>query len=300
MVRPFLSTPDILGVGATIRIANGSIIRGGRVMDARVPIHWLSGFQVVEYLRAFLFGRLGWNRFGGNLIISGAFGLFRRESLLAAGGLCHDTIGEDFELVMKLRARACDNGQSSRVVFVPDPIAWTEAPASVRVLGRQRDRWHRGLADVVSRYRRVLFNPRYGVIGFCVFPHYAILELFAPVVEGVGLIALILAALLGLLNAEFAMLFFLTVYGFGVALTLATLLLEEFTFCRYHRPSDRVKLVAFALCDGLGYRQLTVFWRIRGLVKFLRGQKEWGVMDRRGFQAGAGHAMAAGPQAGAA
>jgi len=284
MVRPFLNSPDVLGVGATIRIANGSVVRGGRVIEARVPSDLLSGFQVVEYLRAFLFGRLGWNRLGGNLIISGAFGLFRRESLIEAGGLCHDTIGEDFELVMKLRVRAYERGGSSRIVFVPDPIAWTEAPATLGSLGRQRDRWHRGLADVVFRYRYVLFNPRYRAMGLYVFPHYAILELLAPVVEGAGLIALPLAAALGLLNVEFALLFFLAVYGFGAALTLSTLLLEEFTFCRYRRVRDRLRLVGFALFEGLGYRQLTVFWRLRGLVKLLRGDHGWGAMDRRGFQ----------------
>jgi cellulose synthase/poly-beta-1,6-N-acetylglucosamine synthase-like glycosyltransferase len=284
MVRPFLDSPDVLAVGGTIRIANGTIVRDGRVIETRVPRRPIAGIQVVEYLRAFLFGRLGWNRAGGNLIISGAFGLFRREGVLEVGGYAHDTIGEDFELVMKLRTNACEKGGPHRIVFTPDPVAWTEAPESAAALGRQRDRWHRGLTDVVLRYRRVLFNPRYGVMGTLVLPHYAILELFAPVVEAAGMIGLVAATALGILNTDFAILFFLAAWGFGVALTLFTLLIEQLTFRRYERLSDKAMLVVWTLAEAFGYRQMTVFWRLRGLWKFMRGQTEWGVQVRTGFQ----------------
>jgi cellulose synthase/poly-beta-1,6-N-acetylglucosamine synthase-like glycosyltransferase len=285
MVRPFLDSADVLGVGGTIRIANGSTFRDGRIVETRVPRRPIAGIQVVEYLRAFLFGRLGWNRAGGNLIVSGAFGLFRRQAVIDVGGFCHDTIGEDFELVMRLRTNAYEKGGPHRIVFTPDPVAWTEAPESAAILGRQRDRWHRGLTDVVLRYRRVLFNPKYRVMGVLVFPHYAILELLAPVVEAAGMLALVAAALLGILNGPFAVLFFLAAWGFGAALTLFTLLLEQLTFRRYERLSDKLMLVVWTIAEGLGYRQMTVFWRLRGLWKFILGRTtEWGVMERTGFQ----------------
>jgi cellulose synthase/poly-beta-1,6-N-acetylglucosamine synthase-like glycosyltransferase len=284
MARPFLDRDDVLGVGGTIRIVNSSDVSGGRVVETHVPSTPVAGIQVVEYLRAFLFGRLGWNRVGGNLIVSGAFGLFRREALLDVGGYAHDTIGEDFEMVMRLRTRACEIGGPDRIVYVPDPVAWTEAPPDLSILGRQRDRWHRGLADVCKRYRRVLFNPRYGVMGMVVFPHYAILELFAPVVEGAGILGLVAAALLGILNVPFAILFFLASWGFGTALTLFTLLIEELTFRRYRTTRDRALLVLWTLVEGAGFRQLTVFYRLRGLFKFIRGNNEWGDMQRQGFQ----------------
>jgi len=284
MVRPFLDREDVLAVGGTIRIANECEVDAGRVVRTRVPRNPVAGFQVVEYLRAFLFGRLGWNRVGGNLIISGAFGMFRRESLLEVGGLAHDSIGEDFELVMRLRANAYEKGGPNRIVYAPEPVGWTEAPSSLAVLGRQRDRWHRALADTTKRYRRVLFNPRYGTMGIVVFPHYAILELFAPVVEGLGLFGLAAAALLGILNGPFAILFFLAAYGFGTGLTLFTLVLEELTFRRYGTMRDRALLVLWTVLENLGYRQLTVYWRLRGLFKFLRGDTAWGNMQRQGFQ----------------
>ena len=283
MVRPFLLADDVLAAGGTIRVVNGSHVRGGRVVTARVPRHAVPGFQVVEYLRAFLFGRLGWNRLGGNLIISGAFGLFRREAVIAVGGYRHDTVGEDMELVLRLRRHGYETHGFTRVDFVPDPVAWTEAPESLRVLGRQRDRWHRGLADTLWRHRKLLLNPRYGVLGLVVYPYFLFLELLAPVVEAVGLIGLLAGLLVGAIDWPFAALFFLAAYGLGLVLTALTLLLEEVTFHRYDRFTDRLLLLGWAIFEQFGYRQLTVVWRLWGLIKYVRRRRDWGVMERRGF-----------------
>ncbi|MGH9279617.1 MAG: glycosyltransferase family 2 protein [Acidimicrobiales bacterium] len=283
MVRPFLTTDDTVAAGGTIRIVNGSEVRHGRVTDVKAPRRALAGFQVIEYLRAFLFGRLGWNRMGGNLIISGAFGLFDRDATAEAGGYVHDTVGEDMELVVRLRRRSFEQHRPKRISFIPDPVAWTEAPESLRVLGRQRDRWHRGLADVLRRHKRLLFNPRYGTTGLVVYPYYVIVELVAPVVEAFGLLGLAAGLILGAVNLSFVVLFFLVAYGLGIALAMCTLLLEELSFHRYERLRDRVWLVGWALLESLGYRQLTVVWRLRGIWRFLRQRTDWGVMSRRGF-----------------
>jgi cellulose synthase/poly-beta-1,6-N-acetylglucosamine synthase-like glycosyltransferase len=283
MVRPFLERTDVVAAGGTIRIANGSIVDGGRVTRARAPRQLLPGCQVVEYLRAFLFGRLGWNRLGGNLIISGAFGLFRRASMLAAGGYEHSTVGEDMELALRLRRIGYEQKGPHVIAFVPDPVAWTEAPETARVLGRQRDRWHRGLADVLWRHRRVMFNPRYGAMGMVVFPYFVIVELMAPVVEAVGLIGLILGIWIGAIDVPFAILFFLMAYGLGSVLTVMTLVMEEASFHRYDSFKDRLILVLWAFVENLGYRQLTVVWRLQGIWKYLRGSKSWGAMERKGF-----------------
>jgi cellulose synthase/poly-beta-1,6-N-acetylglucosamine synthase-like glycosyltransferase len=284
MIRPFLHSLDVVATGGTIRVVNGSEVRFGRVLKTRVPDQLLAGFQVVEYLRAFLFGRLGWNRLGGNLIISGAFGLFRRESVLAAGGYLHDTVGEDMELVLRLRRLSHERGGPGRIAFVPDPVAWTEVPESPKVLGRQRDRWHRGLADAMWRHRRMFLNPRYGVTGLFVFPCYVVIELLAPIVEAAGLIAIATSIFLHTINVQFALLFYLTAYGLGTALTAFTLVLEDLSFHRYETFRDRRLLFWWALLENVGYRQLTVYWRLRGLWKFLRGRKEWGAMQRKGFE----------------
>jgi cellulose synthase/poly-beta-1,6-N-acetylglucosamine synthase-like glycosyltransferase len=283
MVRPFLEREDVVAAGGTIRIANGSLVEGGRVIRARAPRQLLPGCQVVEYLRAFLFGRLGWNRLGGNLIISGAFGLFRRASMIAAGGYEHATVGEDMELALRLRRIGYEQKGPHVIAFVPDPVAWTEAPETARVLGRQRDRWHRGLSDVLWRHRKVMLNPRYGAMGMVVFPYFVIVELLAPVVEMVGLLGLLLGLLIGAIDLPFAILFFLTAYGLGSVLTVMTLVMEEASFHRYDSFKDRLILVGWSFVENLGYRQLTVIWRLQGIWKYLRGSKSWGAMERRGF-----------------
>lgn len=283
MARPFLAGEEVLAAGGTIRLANSSKVRRGRVVTARVPREALPGIQAVEYMRAFLFGRLGWNRLGGNLIISGAFGLFRREAMIRAGGYARDTVGEDMELILRLRCQSYEEGRPHKVAFIPDPVAWTEAPESFRVLGNQRDRWHRGLADVIWRYRRVFFNPRYGAMGMVVYPYFFFAELLAPVLEAIGLLTLIAGFALGAINRDFAMLFFLAAYGYGLLLSVLTLLLEDLFYHRYNGLMDRLLLLMWALLENCGYRQLTVIWRLRGLFKALRGRKTWGAMEHHGF-----------------
>lgn len=283
LVRPFLMRRDVLAAGGTIRIVNGSVVESGQVVRPRAPRRALAGFQVVEYLRAFLFGRLGWNRLGGNLIISGAFGLFQREAMLAAKGYTHDTVGEDMELVIRLRRYGYEAQGPHQVVFIPDAVAWTEAPESLRVLSRQRDRWHRGLSDVLWRHRRLLFNPRYRAMGLVGYPYFVLMELLAPIVEALGIVSSVAGLLLGAVDVPFAVLFFLCAYGYGLALTVCALLLEEMSFHRYEGMRDRLWLLLWALLENLGYRQLTVFWRLRGIYKYWRGRTEWGTMERRGF-----------------
>jgi cellulose synthase/poly-beta-1,6-N-acetylglucosamine synthase-like glycosyltransferase len=283
MIRPFLVDEDVLAVGGTIRAVNGCEVRAGRVVSERAPRRPLEALQAVEYLRAFIAGRLGWNRLGGNLVISGAFGLFRREPMIAAGGYLHETVGEDMEVVVRMRRLARERGRGDRVLFVPDPVAWTEVPSRLKVLARQRDRWHRGLADVLRRHVRLTMNPRYGALGLVAFPYFLFVELLAPVIEIVGVLAVILGLALDVVNVEFAVLFVLVAYGFSLALTAWTLALEQWTYRGYGRLTDRLRLLAISLVEGIGYRQLTALWRFRGLAKYTRGSREWGVMTREGF-----------------
>jgi cellulose synthase/poly-beta-1,6-N-acetylglucosamine synthase-like glycosyltransferase len=283
MARPFMHNDEVVAAGGTIRVANGSDVGRGRVQAYRPPRTLLAGIQSVEYLRAFLFGRLGWNRLGGNLIISGAFGLFRRETVVLAGGYLHETVGEDMELIARLRRQGVEQGTPRRVEFIPDPVAWTEVPETLGTLGRQRDRWQRGLADVAWRYRDVVLRPRYGTLGLVALPFFIVVELLGPVIEAIGLLGLILALVLGAVDGSFALLFLLVAYGFGVVLSLLTLVLDELSFQRYTRARDRLMMIPWALLESLGYRQLTAYWRLRGLVKFLRGDTKWGAMTRTGF-----------------
>jgi cellulose synthase/poly-beta-1,6-N-acetylglucosamine synthase-like glycosyltransferase len=283
LARPFLSDARTIATGGMIRVANGSQVRNGRVERTRAPRNAFAGMQVSEYLRAFLFGRLGWNHLGGTLIISGAFGLFKREAMIACGGYTHDTVGEDMELVLKLRRAAYEAGEAHRVIFVPDAVSWTEVPESARVLGRQRDRWHRGLADVLWRHRRLIGNPRYGAMGLVGLPYFLVVELLAPVTELLGWCALLVWVLVGALNAKIALLLFAIAYGLNAVHGALAVLADELSFPRYERTRDRLLVIGWALLETFGYRQATVVWRVRGLWKFLRGRTDWGKMERRGF-----------------
>ncbi len=294
LVQPYIESEDVAACGGTIRVANGSVVRSGRVVERRAPRRFLPGVQTVEYVRAFLFGRLGWNGLGGNLIISGAFGLFRRDVVAAVGGLLHESVGEDMELIVRLRRRAAETGAPGKILFVPDPVAWTEVPERLRDLGRQRDRWHRGLADSLWRHRRLLLNPRYGPLGTVAHPYFFFVELLAPLVEAFGLIALPAALALGAVNFEFALLLLIFAYGYGMLLTTCSLLLEELSSRPYSRFRDRLQLIPWVILETLGYRQLTIVWRLRGIWSYLRGQTEWGAMSRTGFSAEASSEPSAG------
>ena len=204
--------------------------------------------------------------------------------MIAAGGWLHDTVGEDMELVVRLRRLGYERGTASEVAFVPDPIAWTEVPESLGVLGRQRDRWHRGLTDMLWRHRRLIFNPRYGAMGLRGVPvlrdrRAAGADRGSAGARGAGRD---LAA--GLLDRTFALLFFALAVGIGLVLSLATLRPRSSgASMRYRRPGDLARLLLWAVVENLGYRQLTVYWRLRGLVRYLRGRSDWGAMTRKGF-----------------
>ena len=175
--RPFADDPDqVVAAGGVIRVANGSTVTKGRVTDVRMPRTWLARVQVVEYLRAFMIGRAGWSATGGLLIISGAFGIFRKDVLATVGGMATDCIGEDAELVVRIYRWLGEERIDGKVVFVSEPVAWTEAPEDRAVLRKQRRRWHRGLAEILTRHRDMLFRPKYGVIGMLTMPWFVVVR----------------------------------------------------------------------------------------------------------------------------
>jgi len=283
LTRPFLLGREIAAVGGTVRVANNCTVKDGRVTDARVSPKPIPGIQVVEYLRAFLFGRLGWNRLGGNLIISGAFGLFRKEYVVAVGGYHTNSIVEDLDLVVRMHRHLRRNRITYEMPFIPDPVAWTEVPESLKILSRQRERWHRGLIAAMWEYKTMLFNPRYGRVGLLAMPFYAFGEMLAPVVELLGYLITGLGLAFGLLNVSFALLFVLVAWGYGMLLSIWAVVLEEVSFRRYRRFIDLVRLLLFASLENFGYRQCTVWWRLKAFVNVWRRVHLWGDMARKGF-----------------
>jgi cellulose synthase/poly-beta-1,6-N-acetylglucosamine synthase-like glycosyltransferase len=285
VAKPFADDPArVVATGGVVRVVNDCSVAHGRVTDVRVPRGWLARIQTVEYLRAFLMGRTGWSRLGALAIISGAFGMFRRDVVVEVGGLDPTNLGEDFDLVTRIHRRMRDERRPYRVVFVAEPVVWTEVPPTLAVLRRQRKRWHRGLAQTLWRHRGMIGNPRYGRIGLVTLPYYVLFELLAPVIELAGLVAMAAGLAVGAINLPFAVLFALVAFGYSFLITIASIALEEFSFHRYRRWSDLGWLVLATVAENLGYRQLTAVWRLEGLWEQLRREGyDWGVMTRIGF-----------------
>jgi cellulose synthase/poly-beta-1,6-N-acetylglucosamine synthase-like glycosyltransferase len=307
VMKPFLEDrePDrTLAAGGIVRVANGCVVEHGRVTRVEAPSSLLAGFQAIEYMRAFLGGRIAYSFLNSLLVISGAFGVFRRDAVIEAGGFDTNTVGEDMELVVRLhrlwraKARAARRGDGSgtageapgryRIVFVPEPVSWTEVPESLEVLNRQRNRWQRGLTESLWAHRRMAFNPAYGVVGMFGFPYFFLFEMLGPTIELIGYLIAIPGFLTGLLSPQLFLLFFLVSLGFGTLLSISALLLEELTVRRYPHPSDVLRLFAAAVIENFGLRQLLTVWRTKALFDAFRGKKEWGKQERIGFRGPAG------------
>jgi cellulose synthase/poly-beta-1,6-N-acetylglucosamine synthase-like glycosyltransferase len=283
-VRPFVEEPRrTLAVGGTIRIANGSRIAGGHVSEVRLPRNFLALVQIVEYLRAFLMARLALGAMQALTVISGAFGLFQRRAAMEVGGYSHGTVGEDMELVIKLHRRFRDKGEPYRIEFIAEPVCWTEVPEDLRVLGRQRARWQRGALETFSRHRSMLFNPRYGRVGFLGFGHILLVDVAGPLIEVLGYVLVPLLWGLGLLSLDYLLAFLAVTFTFGIFVSVATLILEEVQLRRFPRARHLAILTAVAVAENFGYRQLANLWRLRGWWQFLRKQQGWGTMTRKGF-----------------
>ncbi len=284
-VLPFIEDPSTVAMGGIIRIVNGCTVEAGRVTEVRLPTHWLARFQVVEYLRAFLAGRVAMSAVNALLIVSGAFGMFRRSIVVEAGGFRTDTIGEDMEVVVRLHRLQRQRERKYRIVFQPDPVCWTEVPESVKILGNQRNRWQRGTLQVLTAHAGMMGSPRYGVVGLFAMPYFAIFEAASPLVEFAGYVVNSVALAAGLVDVVFAQLFLLAAIGFGALISVLSVLLEEVSFRRYPRVQDLIMLAAIGVIENFGYRQLTTWWRLKGTIDFLRGRQGWGQMVRKGFAA---------------
>jgi cellulose synthase/poly-beta-1,6-N-acetylglucosamine synthase-like glycosyltransferase len=281
---PVLEDPKrVVAVGGIIRVLNGSEIAGGLLRRVRLPRESIEVIQVIEYLRAFLIGREAWAQGNMLTIVSGAFGLFRTDLVRAVGGYRASSIGEDFDLVARLHRHLLEKRVDYQIRFVPDPMCWTEVPSDLKSLGRQRQRWQKGLLDVLWPNRDMLFRPRYGRIGCFALPYMWIFELFAPVFELAGIFTIILAASLGVLSREFFLQFLIFGYAFATVISIGSVLQEEITYKRYNDWQDVVRLVSYCFLEHFPYRQMHMVWRLEGLWQYLRGDNVWRPLRRKGL-----------------
>lgn len=276
------STIPVVASGGVVRILNGIEIRENTVTEIKLPRSSLALFQIVEYLRAFLFGRVGWDTMNSILILSGTFSLFNKAAVMAVSGYNVKHVSEDMELIIKLHRYHLKNNKPYRIKFISDPICWSEVPEKLKMLGRQRRRWHMGLIQSIVEHRALMLNPKYGKLGLFIFPYYFFFEMLGPIVELLGYIIVPLSYIFGLLSYDYFLLFLILAIFYGVFLSTIGVFLEELTYRRYPKWSHLFKLLLYGLFENFGYRQINSFWRFQAIILYIFGKRKWEYVEKKG------------------
>jgi len=286
MVKPFLEYTDrkVIASGGVIRIANSCKIEDGKLLEVNYPDKWLERCQILEYLRSFLLGRMAWARLNGLLVISGAFGLFDREIAIKVGGYDTKTVGEDMEIIVRMRRYMEEEKLPYKVAYIPDPLCWTEAPDNRKIFISQRNRWTRGTIEVLKIHKIIRWNPNYGVLGMLGYPYWMIFERYAPIVEVLGMIYFIFLIIYQPLSWSFILGLFLLVYLFSLLFSFVAIFTEEFTYHQYKRKGIGFKLILTVFLEPFILHPLVLYAAMRGNYDYyFNKKKKWGVMVRKGL-----------------
>ncbi len=283
IMKPFLESENLIASGGIVRVLDGCTVEKGRVTRIDLPRKRILLFQVVEYLRSFLFGRTGWSSLGCLLVLSGAFSVFQKRAVQEVGGYSQNTVTEDFELIIRLHRRLREKKIPYQILFVPEPVSWTQVPDRYLMLARQRRRWQRGLATTLFSNLRMFFNPRYGKIGLIAFPSTLFIELLGPLIELLGYGVVALSFYFNLIHLKMFWLFLLLAFLYSIFLSVGAIFIEEITYRRYPKWTALIKLILYGILENFGYRQINAWWRMEALCQLLFGKNGWGKLSRRKF-----------------
>lgn len=285
LAKPFLEQSDkrVIACGGVIRLANNCRVDNGKITDVNLPETWLGRTQALEYIRAFVLGRMAWSRASGLILISGAFGAFDKEIVLACGGYDRNTVGEDMELVVRMRRYMEEQKSPYQVVNIPDPLCWTEAPESKEVLQKQRNRWMRGTMETLWKHRKLMFNPKYGKFGMVSLPYWFFFEFLGPIVEFLGYFVFILFWVLGIIDWSFFFALFALVISSGILYSIYAILVDLVGYQVYTKRKDLSKLLMTAVLEPFYFHPMVVKAGVQGVVDYFKNQHTWGEMTRQGF-----------------
>lgn len=275
IVEPLLENDRVVAVGGLVRPANGITLRDGTVANYTLPRKIIPAMQVLEYDRSFLSARILLDQFNGNLIISGAFGLFRKDLVIAAGGYDPDTVGEDMELVTRLHVFCRTNNIDYRIKYAPDAICWSQAPETLRDLCRQRKRWHTGLFECMTKHWRMFANIRFGLVGFASYTYFLVYELLSPVIELFGILTMVLALALGFINVPFMIMFFLIYAVFGAVMSLTAFFSRVQTRDLRLSLTDVARSLLLSLLEVTVLRFIMAVTRMGALVGYRKRGRRW-------------------------
>jgi cellulose synthase/poly-beta-1,6-N-acetylglucosamine synthase-like glycosyltransferase len=280
VARAFAEDERVVVAGGIIRVLNGSRVDEARVSSIRTSNQPIVLWQALEYTRGLLAGRAPLAKLNCLLIVSGAFGLFRKDAVIEVGGYHTGTVCEDMEIIVRLHRRSYEQGRHDRVIIVPDPVCWTQVPSDWRSLLRQRDRWQRGLLESLWRHRKMFLNPRYGKVGMISMPFYLIFEALGPIFELCGYLATFLLWIFGWLNPGIALLIFVVAVLYGTILSVMALVLDDLLFKRYERGRDLLKMIAAAFFEYFGYHQILALQRTASFLNVVLSRGHWGKAKR--------------------
>lgn len=283
IATPFVENPLTIASGGTIQIANGSRIRNSRVEATEMPNTWIERVQIVEYIRSFFCGRVGLDMLRSTLVISGAFGIFKKEAMVAVGGYKTANLGEDMDLVVRMHRYYRQEKLDYSIVFLPDPVCWTECPSDWKTLYKQRKRWQVGLLQSLHQNRDMMFNHKFGTIGMFAFPYNFMVDVLGPVIDILAFLTIVFGLAFGILSTEQVILFTIVSFLYGTVISIGAVVIGELHYRRYQTLRDIFLLVASTVVENFGYRQINSIWRVRAFYDFFRGGTSWGSMKRKGL-----------------
>lgn len=284
LIKPVLDSTNkrVVAVGGIVRIVNSCEIDRGKLLKVKMPKNIIARIQVLEYVRSFLFGRMAWTRLNGLLLVSGALGLFDRQLIVSSGGYNRETVGEDMELIVRIREQL--KGIAHSVAYIPEPLCWTEAPENINQLSAQRQRWTRGMIQVLTKYKHLLFNPKHKTIGLIAFPYWVLFEWLAPIIEGIGFLLLVYLIFTSQIELSNFFLIFLSVYLAYLLFTLLALIVESILFKQYGGFKNSIAFISAAIIESIFYHPTMTYFAILSNIKTLfRQEPKWGNMKRKGF-----------------
>lgn len=270
IVEPFLESDETVAVGGNIRVANGL---------AEKPKKLIVIFQMIEYLRVFLNSRVSLNGINGNLIISGAFGLYKKQAVVNVGGYSHGLMGEDMEIIMKIHSFHRKNKIDYRTSYVPDAICWTQVPEKLKILRRQRRRWHVGLGQSLKMHKYMFFNPKYGLVGMLSLPYFVFFEYMTPILEILGIVTIVVSYILRIINLNFFLMYLLVYIGYNIVVSMISIITERYVFRNETNRKIMGRLLFFSILESFGYRQMISLFRIGNIFKSKK-KHQWGEMKR--------------------
>ncbi|MDF1516910.1 MAG: glycosyltransferase [Lutibacter sp.] len=286
MVKPFLEVTEekVIATGGVIRIANSCIIKNGKLLDVNLPKKLIEKAQILEYLRAFLLGRMAWSRLNGLLVISGAFGLFDKKIAIEVGGYDTNTVGEDMEIIVRMRRYMQEIKEKYRVAYIPDPLCWTEAPDNYKIFISQRNRWTRGTIETLRKHRKIAFNKKYKSLGMLSYPYWLFFERLAPVIEVIGIVYFTILMALNEVRWDYAIAFIVLAYFFTILFSIVAIFSEELTYHQYKKKGTGFKLLLITALEPFVLHPFILYAAIRGNIDYyFNKKKKWGEMTRKGM-----------------